>query len=78
MATQNIKLQFNIPPDWLPLIAQHCEAEGIDPNPPRGRTGGPAEWVRRLIARELGIETPMDPHIQQSLELSGKLRGVRS
>ena len=61
MKTQPVKIR--LPVTWLEAIRTKGEEEGI-PQPERGKTGGPAEWIRRLIARELGEEM-FDPHLLQ-------------
>ena len=58
-------------PAWLTAIEARLADEEIPPATP-GRTGGPSEWVRRLIARELGEPVPVDPHEHARQQLTGR------
>lgn len=66
MSTQNKGIFLHLAPDVVDRIQERCAAEGV-PEAQRGRAGGPAEWIRRLIHRELGIPVA-DPHAAQSAE----------
>lgn len=56
---------------WLEAIEARLIEEQIPPAAP-GRVGGPSEWLRRLVARELGKETPCDPHELARGQLTGQ------
>lgn len=73
MPTHRDQLQLRLEHDVITEIRTRCEEEGIDPAPPRGKAGGPAEWVRRLIYRALGLGDPPDPH-----KVSGERRRKRA
>lgn len=56
---------------WLVEIESRLEAADIPPAS-RGRTGGVSEWLRRLVARELGEMVPADPHEEARQQLTGQ------
>ena len=56
---------------WIPLMEARSKEEGVPPARP-GRVGGVVEWIRRLIARELGIEFRLDPHEDQRENQTGQ------
>jgi hypothetical protein len=75
MATCKKQLLLRLEPEVVEMILDRCEHDGVDPAPPAGRVGGPVEWIRRLVHRELGLPAPEDPHEQQSRERRGRPRG---
>lgn len=56
---------------WLEAIELRLAEEQIPPATP-GRAGGPSEWLRRLVARELGEPVPDDPHEAARQQLTGQ------
>lgn len=71
MVWESVQVKLRLPSTWLNEIKRRCELDGIPAEAPRGRTGGHAEWIRRLIARELG-ETVQDQHAVLSEQRRGK------
>lgn len=70
-ATATKAIWVRLSEGWLDAIEARLVEEQIPPAR-RGRMGGTSEWVRRVIARELGEELPPDPHELASQHLKGQ------
>lgn len=65
---------LNLAPEVVEMIDEKCGGPSYRPGEKRpGRSGGRAAWVRNLIHRELGLEPPVDPHLEKSKGLERRL-----
>ena len=64
-------VKIRLPETWLAKIEERCREEGIPVKPPPGKTGGPAEWIRRIIAKEINEEM-FDPHTKLPIQKGQK------
>ena len=63
-------IKFRVPPEVLAAAEARAIQDGILPAAP-GRTGGAAEWTRRLVYGALGLGLPQDPHEEERARLTG-------
>ena len=68
------QLLIRYPHAWQARLLELCHERGIDPNPPRGRSGGLALLARQLLAEAIGEEAK-DPHEEQSARFAERLLG---
>jgi hypothetical protein len=68
--THRPELRLRVDPQVFLLLEQRAADAGIPSVP--GRSGGAAEYVRRLIHDHLGLPLPGDPHRIQSAAYAAK------
>lgn len=69
---------LNLKPEVIDQIDEVCGGPSYTAGQKRtGRSGGRAAWVRDLIHRELGLEPPVDPHLERSKGLEARLKAKK-
>ncbi len=70
---------LNLRPEVIDQIDEICGGPSYTAGQKRtGRSGGRAAWVRDLIHRELGLEPPVDPHLERSKGLEARLKSRKN